>query len=174
LLSYALGELDLASARGLVERAWASARHALVIVEPGTPRGFRTIVAARKALIDARASIVAPCTHIQQCPLASGEDWCHFDTRIERTRRHQRAKAGSLPFEIEKFSYVIAASEEAINKPEAARIIKHPMKKGGHVILDLCTADASIQRIIVSKRDRESYRQARSTRWGDIWPPPEP
>jgi ribosomal protein RSM22 (predicted rRNA methylase) len=173
ILSYALGEIDPASANRLVERAWACARHAMVIVEPGTPRGFHTIVAARQRLIDARAGIVAPCTHSRQCPLAAAPDWCHFDKLVERTRRHQRAKAGTLPFEMEKFSYVIAAAGAA-NNSEAARIIKHPMKKGGHVILDLCTADASIRRIIISRRDQESYRQARATRWGDIWPVPDP
>src|SRR5579875_1978049 len=173
ILSYALGEMDSASATGLVERAWACARHAMVIVEPGTPRGFRTIVAARAALIDARADIVAPCPHTGQCPLTRGKDWCHFDAQVERTRRHQRTKAGSLSYEIEKFSYVIAAPAEAAKDPGPARIIKHPLKKSGHVILDLCTAGGAIERVIISKRDQDSYRLARAARWGEIWSPPE-
>src|SRR5579875_177993 len=173
ILSYALGEMDSASATGLVERAWACARHAMVIVEPGTPRGFRTIVAARAALIDARADIVAPCPHTGQCPLTRGKDWCHFNAQVERTRRHQRTKAGSLSYEIEKFSYVIAAPAEAAKDPGPARIIKHPLKKSGHVILDLCTAGGAIERVIISKRDQDSYRLARAARWGEIWSPPE-
>jgi len=170
IVSYALGELAPSSARALVERTWAAARRAIVIIEPGTPRGFGTIITARDVLISAQATIVAPCTHIGRCPLA-GADWCHFDTRVERTHRHQRVKAGTLPYEIEKFSYVIAAREMAAMPPRAARIIRHPLKKSGHVILDLCTADASAQRRVISRRDRELYRQARHAKWGGIWTP---
>jgi ribosomal protein RSM22 (predicted rRNA methylase) len=172
IISYVLGEMDPDAANQLIGQAWALARRAVVIVEPGTPRGFRAIVAARDKLIDARGRIVAPCTHAHQCPLAGEKDWCHFDARIARTRRHQRTKAGALPFEIEKFSYVIGASGDAGASSEAARIIKHPMKKSGHVILDLCTFEAAVQRVIISKRDKELYRQARAARWGDIWPLP--
>lgn len=169
-ISYALGEMAPPLAKALVERAWASARHALVIVEPGTPRGFAAIVAARELLIAAQASIVAPCTHAARCPLAA-PDWCHFDTRVERTRRHQRVKSGTLPYEIEKFSYVIAAKQRPALPARAARIIRHPLKRSGHVILDLCTSEGAAQRLVISRRDKESYRKARAAKWGGIWPP---
>ena len=169
-ISYALGEMESAPAKSLVEHAWASARRALVIVEPGTPRGFAAIVAARELLIAAQASIVAPCTHARRCPLAA-TDWCHFDTRVERTRRHQRVKAGTLPYEIEKFSYVIAAKQPPTLPARSARIIRHPLKRSGHVILDLCTSEGAAQRLVVARRDKESYRQARAARWGGIFLP---
>jgi ribosomal protein RSM22 (predicted rRNA methylase) len=169
-ISYLLGEMAPTSSTTLVERAWASTRRALLIVEPGTPRGFAAIIAAREALIAARANIVAPCTHAGQCPLPAA-DWCHFDTRVERTRRHQRVKAGTLPYEIEKFSYVIAAKEQPTLPARAARIIRHPLKKSGHVILDLCTSGGTAQRLVISRRNKESYRQARAAKWGDLWTP---
>jgi ribosomal protein RSM22 (predicted rRNA methylase) len=172
IISYALGEMAPSRAQALVERAWTWARHAIAIVEPGTPRGFGTIVAAREALIGAQANIVAPCTHAARCPLA-GRDWCHFDTRVERTRRHQQAKSGTLPYEIEKFSYVIAARDGPTPRG-AARLIRRPLKKSGHVILDLCTAAADAQRVVVSRRDKELYRQARAAKWGDLWTATEP
>jgi ribosomal protein RSM22 (predicted rRNA methylase) len=170
IISYMLGEMAPPLAKILVDRAWALTRHALVIVEPGTPRGFAAIIAAREALIATQGSIVAPCTHAGQCPLAAA-DWCHFDTRVERTRRHQRVKAGALPYEIEKFSYVIAAKEQPTMPVRAARIIRHPLKKSGHVILDLCTSEGAAQRVVISRRNKESYRQARAAKWGDIWTP---
>ena len=172
IISYALGEMAPAPAKALVEQAWALTRRALLIVEPGMPRGFAAIVAAREALIAAQASIVAPCTHAGRCPLVDA-DWCHFDTRVERTRRHQRVKAGTLPYEIEKFSYVIAARHRAALPARAARIIRHPLKRSGHVILDLCTAEGATQRVVVSRRDKESYRKARTAKWGGIWVPAE-
>ncbi len=165
VFSYALGELPEPAAKALVERAWASARRAIVIVEPGTPRGFGAILAARDALLAARANIVAPCTHGRRCPLA-GADWCHFDTRVERTRRQRHVKAGTLPYEIEKFSYLIAAHEPPAMPARAARIIRRPLKKSGHVILDLCTCQGTAQRLIISRRDKDSYRDARAAKWG--------
>jgi ribosomal protein RSM22 (predicted rRNA methylase) len=172
VISYALGELGGSDARGLTQWAWEQACRAIVIIEPGTPRGFASIVAAREGLIGAGASIVAPCTHIGLCPMKAG-DWCHFDTRVERTPQHRWAKSGTLSYEVEKFSYIVAAREPAPTGPEAARIIRHPLKRSGHVILDLCTSESTAQRLVVSRRDQETYRQARAARWGDRWVKPE-
>ncbi len=172
IISYALGELAPPIARVLVERAWALARGAIAVIEPGSPGGFSTVLAARDALIAAGGTIVAPCTHAGRCPLTA-DDWCHFDTRVDRTRQHQRIKAGTLPYEIEKYSYVIAAKGRPAEDRRAARIIKHPLKKSGHVILDLCTAESAAKRIIISRRDKELYRPARAAKWGDLWDPPD-
>ena len=166
--SYALGELPSSDARNLLKRAWEAARIALAIVEPGTPRGFGTIVAARDELIAAGASIVAPCTHASACPIASG-DWCHFDTRVDRTSRHRSAKSGTLPYEVEKFSYIVAIKPPVALRTDVSRIIKHPLKRGGHVVLDLCTSEGTAERVVVSRRDKERYREARGAKWGDLW-----
>jgi ribosomal protein RSM22 (predicted rRNA methylase) len=171
VISYALGELGASQAPDLTRWAWDQAHLAMVIIEPGTPRGFAGILAAREVLIAAGASIVAPCTHAGRCPMTAG-DWCHFDTRVERTRQHQWAKSGTLPYEVEKFSYVIAARQPSPAESPAARIIRHPLKRSGHVILDLCTSESTAQRLIVSRRDREAYRQARAAKWGDRWVKP--
>jgi ribosomal protein RSM22 (predicted rRNA methylase) len=40
------------------------------------------------------------------------------------------------------------------------------------VILDLCTAESTAQRLIVSRRDKEAYRQARAAKWGGRWVKP--
>jgi ribosomal protein RSM22 (predicted rRNA methylase) len=168
IISYALGELPSSDARNVVKRAWDAARMAIAIVEPGTPRGFTTILAARAELIAAGAAIVAPCTHGFACPLANG-DWCHFDTRIDRTQRHRIAKSGTLPYEVEKFSYLVATRSAPGTSAPASRIIKHPLKRGGHVVLDLCTSQGTAERIVVSRRDKDTYRDARDAQWGDLW-----
>ena len=106
VLSYTAGEFN--EYTQLIERAWKVARLALIVVEPGTPRGFEVIRAVRDRLIGSGAEIAAPCPHTRECPMKK-PDWCHFAARIERARLHRQLKGGDLGHEDEKFSYVIAS-----------------------------------------------------------------
>jgi ribosomal protein RSM22 (predicted rRNA methylase) len=169
VLSYTAGELR--DPIPLLSAAWKLARTALVVIEPGTPRGFETVLRARELLLqpageDARATIAAPCPHHNECPLAAAGDWCHFAVRLERTSEHRRLKGGELGYEDEKFSYVVAVKQPAT--PAATRIVRHPLKHSGHVQLTLCTP-AGLQRRTVSKSRGETYRRARKAEWGEEW-----
>ena len=55
VISYALGELSPSRTLAVVDWAWSLARRAIVMIEPGTPHGFATILAARDVLIGAGA-----------------------------------------------------------------------------------------------------------------------
>lgn len=162
--SYAIGEMDEAGQRKLIDAMWAKTRSLLVIVEPGTPAGYSRIVAARAQLIDAGARIVAPCPHHRPCPLEA-PDWCHFAARLSRSRDHKQLKGAELPYEDEKFSYV-AASRSPIPHP-VARVLAPPHQSKVEIKAKLCLADghASIQSI--ARRDKEAYARARRWRWGD-------
>jgi ribosomal protein RSM22 (predicted rRNA methylase) len=163
VLSYVAGELE--SAGRLIERAWAAARMAIVLIEPGTPRGFASIRAARDWLIRAGATIAAPCPHPRECPMKD-PDWCHFAARIERTRLHRQLKGGELSYEDEKFSYVIGSRIPV--RPAESRIVRHPWTEPGLVRLELCAMDG-LETHTVRKRDRETFRRARKTYWGSEW-----
>jgi len=69
----------------------------LLIVEPGTPAGYKNITEARRVLVESGAHIAAPCTHENTCPM-EGNDWCHFTCRISRSRLHRLMKGGEAPF----------------------------------------------------------------------------
>ena len=166
-ISYVLGELAPAAADAVIRKAWSCTRQFLVIVEPGTPRGFSVIHAARSTLIAGRAEIVAPCPHKQQCPMAAEADWCHFSQRLERTAEHRKWKGGALGYEDEKFSYIIAGRHGTA--PQGARIVRHPGKHSGHIELALCAQLGQIERITVTRSDKEAFREARKAEWGDIW-----
>jgi ribosomal protein RSM22 (predicted rRNA methylase) len=167
VISYLLGELAPAAADAVVRKAWSCARQFLVIVEPGTPRGFSAIHAARSTMIGSGAEILAPCPHRAECPLAANHDWCHFSQRLERTSEHRQLKGGALGYEDEKFSYLIAGRV----KPAAAgaRIVRHPRTHRGHIQLMLCTPEGHIETRTVTRSDREAFRQARKAEWGDLW-----
>lgn len=166
VISYALGELPQASTERLVMQAWAAARQFLVVMEPGTVRGFGFVHAARTLLIGAGARLLAPCPHVLHCPIAAAGDWCHFAQRVERTSLHRQLKGGALGYEDEKFSYVVGCQEEF--PTPVGRIVRHPQKFSGHVKLLLCTAQG-LEKRTVTKSQKERYRAARKAAWGDAW-----
>ena len=50
------------------------------------------------------------------------------------------------------------------------RAILPPIKRHGHVILDLCTPAGKIERWTVTKGlGKQAYRDARKSKWGDLW-----
>lgn len=169
LFSYSLGEIEAEGASKIIAAVWPAAREALVIVEPGTTKGFEVIRRARAQLIEAGAFIVAPCPHVKACPMPAGVDagdWCHFAARFERSPLHRRLKGGTLGYEDEKFSY-IAVTKQPV-QPAAARVVRHPLRQAGRAQLQLC-APEGLQTIAITKRDKEDWRRARKTDWGDAW-----
>jgi ribosomal protein RSM22 (predicted rRNA methylase) len=166
LLSYSVGELNPERIECLIDLCWQSTQQLLLIVEPGTPRGFERIRLIRRQLIDRGAHLIAPCPHHLACPMAGG-DWCHFAARVERSSLHRRLKRGSLGYEDEKFSYV-AATKTPFSLP-ASRILRQPLRHSGHVVLKLCTTQG-VQRPTISKKMGDVYKQARKADWGDIFP----
>jgi ribosomal protein RSM22 (predicted rRNA methylase) len=169
-VSYVLNELAPADRTSLVDTAAASAQ-TVVIVEAGTPAGYTRVIEARDHLVAAGFHVAAPCPHSAACPIAPGEDWCHFSARVSRSSLHRQVKGGSLPYEDEKFSYVAATRLPAT--PAPARVIRRPQTRKGQVLLDLCEPDEQLTRRTVTKRHGDLYKAARDTAWGDAWPPPE-
>lgn len=167
VISYTLGELPQAAAEVVLNKAWKCAGKLLVLIEPGTPRGFAAINAARSSLIVNNVTIFAPCPHHFTCPMAAAGDWCHFSQRVERTSQHRQLKGGALGYEDEKFSYLVAARIDAPSA--AARIVRHPGKHSGHVQLVLCTTEGKIENRTVTRSNKEAYKRARKAEWGDLW-----
>jgi ribosomal protein RSM22 (predicted rRNA methylase) len=164
IAAYALGEARRAE---VVARLWAAARVALVVIEPGTPRGFAWIRDVRSLLLAFGAHMVAPCPGAVPCPL-SDPDWCHFAARVERTSLHRRLKQAELNYEDEKFSYVAVARESVT--PAASRIIRRPRHSPGLVVLETCTP-RGVETVRATQRDRDRFRAARRSGWGDPFPP---
>jgi ribosomal protein RSM22 (predicted rRNA methylase) len=162
IAAYSLGELGPDRLPDVVASLWNPCRDTLVVVEPGTPRGFATVRAVRDLLRAEGASILAPCPHQEACPMAGGR-WCHFAARLERSRLHRAAKGGALAYEDEKYSYVALARAPGL--PIDARVIGHPRAQHGRISLDLCTTEG-LHQATVDRRDRALYRAAHRARWG--------
>jgi ribosomal protein RSM22 (predicted rRNA methylase) len=162
--SYMIGELGNTEQTALADLMWAKTRDTLLIVEPGTPAGYARIVAARERLIASGAHVAAPCPHDGQCPLKA-PDWCHFTQRLPRSRAHKQVKGVALPFEDEKFSYLVLSRELPVRR--ASRILAPPDVTKATVVTKLCTANG-LAFETVQRRDKSTYNQARKRRWGEI------
>lgn len=166
VFSYSYGELPKEKRLQLLGSVWDSVDH-LAVIEPGTPRGYETILEVRTELIQKGGKIVAPCPQNKPCPM-QGKDWCHFSVRLDRSVLHQNVKEAYRGFEDEKFSYVIFSKTDTL-LPEN-RIVRHPMKHSGHVNFSLCTKEGTLANATVSKKHGELYKKARDAEWGDPWP----
>ena len=163
IASYLIGEVGEVERRALAERLWAKTRETLLVVEPGTPAGYGRIIELRTQLIAAGAHVVAPCPHDGRCPL-SAPDWCHFAQRLPRLRAHIQVKGAELPFEDEKFSYVVLTRDPAPMK--FSRVLAPPVLNKVEVSAKLCTADG-VSFTKVPRRDKAAYAKARRWRWGE-------
>jgi ribosomal protein RSM22 (predicted rRNA methylase) len=163
--AYVFAEQRESLAGELALRLWEACQGLLIIVEPGTPDGFGRIRAARQALLEAGAFMVAPCPHEAQCPMEK-LDWCHFKTRLQRSRLHMQAKGATVPFEDESFSFVAVAREKCI-LPQA-RITAPPLTTKVGTTLRLC-AHGGVEQLNVASRDRPAYKLSKKKIWGDVW-----
>lgn len=163
ICSYSLAEMR--DVEQLLEKIWESKIPLFLVIEPGTPNGFQKVQSVRQWWLGKNGYLVAPCPHSHICPLMLAKnDWCHFSTRISRTKLHRLLKGGELGYEDEKFSYLILSRQPIQTAPN--RILRHPNKQKGHVQIVLCTKSGQVEKKTVSRREREDYRKARDAEWG--------
>ncbi|HEY0267437.1 MAG TPA: small ribosomal subunit Rsm22 family protein [Rhizomicrobium sp.] len=163
--SYVLAELAQDKAADAACDLWPSANIALALVEPGTPAGFARIRLARAALIAAGAHVAAPCTHDAPCPM-SADDWCHFSQRLPRARDHMLLKGATVPFEDERYAYVVVTREKP--KRSTARILAPPLEAKPGLTFKLCD-ETGLGARFVPARDRNETRRMRRKDWGDLF-----
>ena len=164
IAAYVFAEMAEKDAGEAALKLWAQTENTLVIIEPGTPRGFARIHAARQILIKAGAHIIGPCTHAAQCPMR-GSDWCHFTVRLARSREHMHAKQATVSFEDEPFSW-IAVSRQPLPL-SGARVIRPPEQDKHSMTFKICNEQGLTDRVI-ARRDKAAYKLYRKTTWGDV------
>ena len=174
LAAYALTEVPVATLPAVIEKLWSATRGVLLIVEPGSPEGWRRGLEIRTALIAAGARLVGPCPHTAACALRS-PDWCHFAQRLPRGREHRLAKGGAAPFEDEKFFW-LAFERPVARAPDrsAGRIIAPPRPGKPGLRLRLCQPDGRVEDAEILRRNRAVYARARRLGWGETFDPEAP
>ncbi|CAO3685991.1 unnamed protein product [Umbelopsis ramanniana] len=196
LSAFTLGDTTSEALRkSSLQSLWDQTGDVLVLIERGTPVGFRIIAQAREWILDNNkedeqtAHVVAPCPHDKPCPMFRGEDlqpdrdWCHFSQRVERPKFLMKTKHSKINIEDAKYSYVIlrkgprpvsTSTNQEDLETEAytwPRLVTPPLKKNKHVVMDVCTSSGEIQRMIIPKsQGKIPYRDARKSTWGDLFP----
>ncbi|KAI9496757.1 mitochondrial small ribosomal subunit Rsm22-domain-containing protein [Zychaea mexicana] len=192
--AFTIGDLpSQALQRSIVDQLWEHAGDILVLVDRGTPIGFSNIARARQWILDQHKDdvhVVAPCPHDRPCPLLYSPDarpdafWCHFSQRVQRPPFLMKTKHSKFNLEDSKYAYVVLrrgsrskAESSHDDLPEAAytwpRLIQPPLKKHGHVVMDVCAKEGEIQRMVIPKsQGKIPYRDARKAAWGDLFPHP--
>ena len=165
--SYALAEIAPDRQASVLDELWAACPGVLALVEPGTPAGYARLLTARTALLEAGATVLAPCPHSAACPLV-GEDWCHFSVRLPRSRDHRIAKGADVPFEDERFSYLLAARPGVAVSARRPRVLAPPRVTKPGVALKLCGVDGAVEQRLLAKRDKAAHAAVRRLGWGDV------
>ncbi|KAJ2658898.1 37S ribosomal protein S22 [Coemansia sp. RSA 1200] len=125
--------------------------------------------------------------------------WIHFSQRIQRPMCTMLTKKSKTNVEDLRYTYVVMRrgqrpppAAQAENEPPAgprgsrtpvpraqlaraahhwARAVLPPIKRKGHVIVDVATREGALQRWTFTRsHDRTAYRDARKARWGDLIP----
>ena len=67
-------------------------------------------------------------------------------------------------------THTTRSAESLPSLRDMPRLVYPPLKRRGHVTLDVCTPAGTIERWTVPKSySRQAYRDARKSNWGDLW-----
>ncbi|HQT54329.1 MAG TPA: small ribosomal subunit Rsm22 family protein, partial [Phenylobacterium sp.] len=94
----------------------------------------------------------------------------HFVQRLPRSRDHRLAKGADLPFEDEKFSYLVAVRPAVPTLARTARVLAPPRVAKPAITFKLCTPAGTAELTDVPRRDKAGYAWARRLDWGDALP----
>ncbi len=166
VISYSLGEVGPQLWENILAQAFDSCKKMVVILEPGTPVGYKKLMKMREILIRLGGYIVAPCPHNKPCPM-QGSDWCHFSQRLPRSSLHRLVKNGSLGYEDEKFSYLIVSKNHYIKNGE--RVLRAPLQSSGYIEWEACSSSEGVVHRKVLKRDKESFNRVKKLSWGSFY-----
>ena len=160
--TYVLNEIDKSSRAEVINNIYNASNDLIVVVEPGTPSGYQIIKEVRGFLLSKGMHIIAPCPHEDKCPMKDN-DWCHFSTRVQRSKLHKDIKGGEAPFEDEKYSYIVLSKNEVSRC--SSRILRHPIINKGMIKLTTCSK-GGISNVEIRK-NHPNYKVIKKLNVGD-------
>ncbi len=104
----------------------------LLIIEPGTRLGGKTILTLRDAALEHELSPSSPCPHTLECPLEDSRTWCHFTFDVQGSPKWlvDLSIAAKLRKNALSLAFVLLSKNEQIEE-DKARIISAPFTVPG-------------------------------------------
>lgn len=112
----------------------------VLLLEPGTRVAARTLMQLRDEIDPAMATILAPCTGAERCPLLGRDSWCHATHALPLPEpiAELRRTAGLLGSEL-SYSYLLLAPRPQPPASDRARLVSDVMVDGGRRLRYACT-----------------------------------
>ncbi|KAI8319747.1 Rsm22-domain-containing protein [Martensiomyces pterosporus] len=186
--AFTLSELPSDAVRKTtVETLWNHTKDTLVLVDRGTPDAARMISEARNQLLALDEGPLpqgihtfAPVPNDLADPTQDTMAWLHFSQRTQRPSYTMLTKHAKSNVEDLRYSYIIMRRgprpaiepfEPGEPSLEWPRVVLPPLKRKGHVVVDVCTSKGKIERWTFTKsHDKQAYRDSRKANWGDLFP----
>jgi len=154
-----INELPRRTEEDLVRAALAAlAPHGVALLqEPALRHTSRRLHRLRDSLLaSGAATVLAPCTHANPCPMLEGErDWCHERRPwLPPPMLRQLASSTGLRRRDLRFAYLALGAPGAPSLPgreQASRVVSAPLGGKGRLELMLCS-DQGRRRVVLLKR----------------------
>lgn len=167
--SYMLNELSDENRLIAVKNMLALTNRYLLLIDAGTPKVYNDMMIIKDFVSESNAKVTAPCM-TNTCPLKN--DYCQFYVRVERSSLLRQSKSAKLPYEDEKYFYLLI---EKINteafyelKENQGRVLRRPIIKPNMVELVLCRNDG-IQNKIITQKNKSEFKKAKKIKIHQIF-----
>ena len=170
VLSYIINELDEKDRLKVIDKVIEATDKVLLIVEPGTPEGFKNVKNIRDYLYEKGYKIIAPCTGFTgRCDITEN-DWCASSVRVQRTKTHKYLKDAEIGYEDEKFSYIAISKENVGFKisENSRRILRHPKIENGRITVKTCL-NGEIKEEVITKKNKDEFKLLKKKNVGDMF-----
>jgi len=166
--SYFLNELDDFCRRNSIYKILDISPKFILLVEPGTMKSFHMMKEIRSYILTNNYKVLGPCPHQEKCNY-DNPNWCHFVSRISRSKLTKLIKGGDAPYEDEKFTYLLLVRNDIDieNKYDFSRVLRHPYITKGRIELEVCTSSGNIEKRNITKSNKELFKIARKVSIGD-------
>ena len=162
LTSYVLSEMTENDRINAVKKLLCKTNKCLLIIDTGTPRTYENMMKIKKLVNEMGWHVSAPCM-TKKCGLVN--DYCQFYARVERSALHKLAKNGTLPYEDEKYFYLLIQKEDV--KKQGSRVIRRPVIKENNVELVLCSIDG-VKKSNFTKKNKDEFKVAKKSKINDL------
>ncbi len=163
MTSYVLSEMNEESRIKSVQKMMETSEKYVLLIDTGTPRTYENFLKIKKLVNESKDwNIVAPCMS-EKCGLKN--DYCQFYARVERSALLKMSKDGSLPYEDEKYFYLLLSKKDI--KPNTARVIRRPVIKTNVTELKVCDKNG-VADIKVTKKHKQLYKKSKKVKINEL------